>query len=74
MTEKQITIWTWTARILTLLGLLAGVLAAADYLPVTVQRYAALTVALLGAGVGWIRGFLPASIARDSTKDEKGKP
>lgn len=60
MTEKQITYWTWTARVLALLGLFAGVLAAAQTLPVEVQHWAALAVALLGVGNGWINGFLPA--------------
>lgn len=64
MTNRQINAWTWAARLLTLLSLLAGVLAAADYLPQWVQRYAALAVALSGAAVGWIRGFLPAVKSR----------
>lgn len=64
MTERKITIWTWTARVLTLLGLLAGVLAAAKQLPVEIRDYAALVVALLGVGNGWINGFLPARKTR----------
>ncbi len=60
MTENQIKYWTWTARILALLGLVAGVLAAAEKLPEWFRAYAAITVALFGVGNGWIRGFLPA--------------
>ncbi len=64
MTEKQITYWTWTARILALLGLIAGVLAAADRLPEWLQTYAVLGVAIMGVCNGWIRGFLPAIKSR----------
>lgn len=64
MKKRQITIWNWVARILVLIGLLGGVLAAADYLPVWLQRYAALAVALTGAAASWVRSILPASKSR----------
>lgn len=60
MTARQITYWTWTARILTLLGVIAGVLAAADKLPPWLHDWSTLAVALTAAAIGWIRGFLPA--------------
>ena len=59
MTDARINQWRWTARILALLGLLAGVLAAASKLPDAVQSYAALAVSILGVGHYWIIGFLP---------------
>ncbi len=64
MTDARINQWRWTARVLALLGLLAGVLAAASKLPAMVQDYAALAVALVGAGHYWIIGFLPVAPKR----------
>lgn len=64
MTAKRIIIWTWIARVVTLLGVLAGILAAAQQLPVEARDYAALAVSLLGAFAAWIYSFLPAKKAR----------
>ncbi len=64
MTDARINQWRWTARVLALLGLLAGVMAAASKLPAMVQDYAALAVSLLGVGHYWIIGFLPVAPKR----------
>lgn len=60
MSDKSIKVWTWVARVLALIGLLAGGLAAAERLPDWLQNYAALGNALVALAVGWVRGFLPA--------------
>jgi hypothetical protein len=57
-------VWTWIARVVTLLGVLAGILAAAKQLPVEARDYAALAVSLLGAFGAWIYSFLPAKKAK----------
>jgi hypothetical protein len=60
MSDATIRKWTWVARVLTLLGVLAGIMGAAQQLPAAVRDYAALAVSMLGAGAAWIYSFLPA--------------
>lgn len=67
MNEKRKAIWTWIARVAVLLGMFAGILAAAKQLPVEVHDYSALAVSLLGAFSAWIYSFLPG-------KDAGSKP
>lgn len=59
MTDTQIKRWTWASSILILLAGLAGVLAAADYIPAGVRQFAALGVALLGVASRWCEQQLP---------------
>ena len=59
MTEKRQNIWTWVARVVTLLAVLAGILSAAQQVPVEVRDYAALVVSMMGAFAAWIYSFLP---------------
>ena len=61
MTDKAIRQWTWAARLLTILGVLAGILAAAQQLPEWFRDYSTIAVALLGAVAAWIYSFLPAA-------------
>jgi|GEM_PF-6301820 len=60
MTEKQLSIWKWTGRVLVLLAGLLGIVAAADYMPTMVKQYSALAVALLGFAARWVEQQLPA--------------
>ena len=59
MDEKRKQLWTWIARVVTLLSVFAGILAAAKQLPPEARDYAALGVSLLGAFVAWVYSFLP---------------
>jgi len=63
MTDARINTWTWIARVITLLGVLAGILAAAKQLPAAVHDFAALAVSMLGACAAWIYSFLPGRSA-----------
>jgi hypothetical protein len=60
MNEKTITRFRWASRILGLLGLLGGILAAAKQLPGEVQHYAALATALLIGAARWCEQQIPA--------------
>lgn len=59
MSEQRKALWTWIARVVVLLGMFAGILAAAKQLPAVVHDYAALAVSLLSALTAWIYSFLP---------------
>lgn len=59
MSERNIKIWTWVARAVTLLAVLAGITAAAQRVPVEVRDYAAFVVSMMGAFSAWIYSFLP---------------
>jgi hypothetical protein len=61
MSEKQQATWKWIARALGLLMGVAGVLAATKTLPVEVQHYAALAVAVIGVIYGKIMEWMPSS-------------
>ncbi len=69
MTEKRKNLWTWIARVVVLLTLLAGALHTAKQLPAAVHEYAALAAAMLGIGSAWIYSFLPSK-----TQDAEPKP
>lgn len=60
MSEKTIYVLRWLTKALLLVMSVAGVLAATKTLPVAVQHYAALAVAILGAVYGQIHSWLPA--------------
>ena len=59
MNEKRKATWTWIARVVVLLGMFAGILAAAKQLPAEVHDYAALAVSMFSAFTAWIYSFLP---------------
>lgn len=59
MSETTMKRFRWASRILGLLGLLGGILAAADQVPASVHQYAALATALLLGASRWCEQQLP---------------
>jgi len=59
MSDKQQTVLLWIARAISVLMGIAGVLAAAEYLPVEVQHFSTLAVAVLAMVYGKILSWLP---------------
>jgi uncharacterized membrane protein len=60
MSEEKISRMLWVARVIGLLMVITGVLAAAKTLPVEVQHYAAIAAAILGGVYGKIHSWLPS--------------
>jgi hypothetical protein len=61
MTETQQSRWRWAGRILIGLAGVAGILAAANQVPMMIKEWAALAVALLGFAARWCEQQLPAA-------------
>jgi hypothetical protein len=60
VTDKTISRFQWASRVLALLGLLGGIVTAADWLAPEVVRWSALATALMLAAARWCEQQIPA--------------